>query len=376
MRRFAIYVLAAIIFLVAYLLLWPVPVKPQPWAAPKAPGHAGPHAVNTKLAGLNAIDLAGDEGPEHIVMRDGLLYTALASGAIVRMKPDGSSREVVVRTGGRPLGFDFDASGALLIADPLYGDHGGLLRAIGSGDQAKVELLSDNVQGDPIRYADGVVVAKNGKVYFTDASRRFGAKAWGGTFNASVLDVVEHSSTGRVLEYDPVTKSTRIMLSGLCFANGIALSADEQSLFVNETGAYRIWKMPVTTKNANAQSPGTEVKVLFDNLPGHPDNLMRGLDGKIWVGLVKPRNPTIDKLAGKPWLRSLSLRLPKALWPVPPAYGHVFAFDESGKVLVDLQDPSGAYPEATAVTEPDDRLYIQSLHAKTLGWMDKKAAGL
>jgi hypothetical protein len=61
---------------------------------------------------------------------------------------------------------------------------------------------------------------------------------------------------------------------------------------------------------------------------------------------------------------------------VPPAYGHVFAFDESGKVLVDLQDPSGVYPETTAVTEKADRLYIQSLHAKTLGWMDKAKAGL
>src|SRR5437762_10499892 len=49
------------------------------------------------------------------------------------------------------------------------------------------------------------------------------------------------------------------------------------------------------------------------------------------------------------------------LWPVPPAYGHVFAFDESGKVLVDLRDPSGASPETTSVTESGDHLYIKSL---------------
>jgi len=41
-----------------------------------------------------------------------------------------------------------------------------------------------------------------------------------------------------------------------------------------------------------------------------------------------------------------------------------------------MRDPSGDYPETTAVTESGDRLYIQSLHAKTLGWMDKKQAGL
>ena len=72
-------------------------------------------------------------------------------------------------------------------------------------------------------------------------------------------------------------------------------------------------------------------------------------------------------------MRKLVMRLPRKLWPVPPPYGHVFAFNEEGKVLADLQDPSGAYPETTAVTETADRLYIQSLHAKTLGWMPKPA---
>jgi hypothetical protein len=70
------------------------------------------------------------------------------------------------------------------------------------------------------------------------------------------------------------------------------------------------------------------------------------------------------------------MRLPRALWPVPPAYGHVFAFDESGRVLADLQDPAGAYPDTTAVTEAGDRLYVQSLHAKALGWLEKRQAGL
>ena len=191
-----------------------------------------------------------------------------------------------------------------------------------------------------------------------------------------MLDILEHQSTGRLLEYDPATQATRVVLSDLCFPNGLALSADEQHVFVNETGEYRIWKVGVAAKDVSARQPGADASVLLANLPGHPDNLMRGQGGRIWVGLVKPRGAFIDDSSGKPWLRSLAMRLPKSLWPVPPAYGHVFAFDESGKVIVDLQDPSGAYPEATAITETDDRLYVQSLHAKTLGWMDKKAAGL
>lgn len=373
MRRILLALFVVIVSLAAYLLLWPVPVQPAAWAPPPTPGYTGPHAVNTRLAKLSLLDLGQHSGPEHVVFRDGWLYIAVESGAIVRMRPDGSNREVVVQTGGRPLGFDFDAEGALVIADPMAGRHGGLFRATGSGAAAKLELLTDSVDNTPIAYADGVVVARSGKIYFTDASQRFGAKAHGGTFNASVLDIVEHRATGRLLEYDPATRATRVLLSDLCFANGLALSADELHLIVAETGEYRIWKVAVGASRVSARQPQATASVLLSNLPGYPDNLMRGQGGKLWVGLAKPRGAFIDSSAGKPWLRSLSMRLPRALWPVPPAYGHVFAFDETGKVLVDLQDPSGSYPETTSVTETDDRLYIQSLHARSLGWLEKKS---
>jgi len=236
-------------------------------------------------------------------------------------------------------------------------------------------VLTDTVNGDPIRYADAVVVAKSGKMYFSDASTRFAPKDWGGTFEASVLDILEQASTGRILEYDPATKATRLVTSGLSFANGVALSGDEQSLFVNETGKYRVWKIAVNASQLDVRTLGTQAhaqaQVLLDNLPGYPDNLMRGLDGKIWLGFAKPRNPTVDNMAGKPWLRSLTLRLPRVLWPIPKAYGHVIAFTEDGKVVADLQDPSGSYPETTAITETKDRLYVQSLHAHGLGWLPK-----
>ena len=161
------------------------------------------------------------------------------------------------------------------------------------------------------------------------------------------------------------------MAKGFSFANGVALSQDEKTLFVNETGKYRVWKISTQASKLDVAQPSKEASVLFDNLPGYPDNLMRGTDGKIWLGFAKPRNPTIDKLANLPFMRKLTLRLPRSMWPIPKAYGHVMAFTEDGKVLADLQDPSGAYPETTAVTETKDRLYIQSLHAKGLGWMQK-----
>ena len=353
----------AVLALGAYLSLWPIPVQPVSWNAPAEPGYSGPHAVNNKLAGLKLIPLGGEAGPEHVVLaRDGKLYAAVASGNILRMNPDGTAQEVFANTGGRVLGFDFDAAGNLITADSVKG-----LLAI--SPERKITVLADQVGGDPIRYADAVVVARNGKVYFSDASARFAPAKWGGTFEAAVLDIIEQACTGRILEYDPASKTTRIVARGLSFANGVALSKDEQTLFVAETGKYRAWKIAVAAANLDVAQGSPQASVLFDNLPGYPDNLMRGQDGKIWLGFSGPRSKDIDGMADKPFLRAVTMRLPRALWPLPRAYGHVMAFTEDGKVVADLQDPSGAYPESTGVTETVDRLYVQNLHLKVLGWL-------
>ena len=356
---FAIVALA----LVSYLSLWPIPVQPVSWKAPADPGYSGPHAVNTRLAGLKLILLGGEAGPEHVVLaRDGKLYAAVASGNILRMNPDGTAQEVFAHTGGRVLGFDFDAAGNLITADSVKG-------LLSISPERKITVLADQVGGDSIRYADAVVVARNGKVYFSDASARFAPARWGGTFEAAVLDIIEQASTGRILEYDPATKTTRIVAKGLSFANGVALSLDEQTLFVAETGKYRVWKIAVAAADLDVAQGSPQATVLFDNLPGYPDNLMRGLDGRIWLGFSGPRSKDVDAMADKPFLRAVTMRLPRALWPLPKAYGHVMAFTEDGKVVADLQDPSGIYPESTGVTETADRLYVQNLHLKVLGWL-------
>ncbi|MDH4104719.1 MAG: SMP-30/gluconolactonase/LRE family protein [Gammaproteobacteria bacterium] len=370
--RKVLLVLGAVIALAAlYLLAWPVPIKPVAWQAPASAGYTGAHASNERLAQARLVSIAPEVGPEHIEFGpDGMLYTGTLSGAVLRLDPAGGSPQVVTRTAGRPLGLAFDANGQLLIADAMRG-----LLAVDAAGTARV--LTDSVDGTPILFADAVVVASDGKVLLTDATQRISPREYG-TFDAALFDILEHSCTGRVLEFDPAGGSTRVVAQGLCFPNGVALSADEQSLLIAETGTYRVLKVARSARGLDAgealrtNAPG--VAVVIDNLPGFPDNLTRGADGRYWTGFTKPRSATIDKIAGKPWLRALTLRLPRSLWPVPPAYGHVIAFDEQGKVLLDLQDPAGKLPETSGATEHEGQLYVQSLHATTFGMLPLSAA--
>ncbi len=373
MRRIAGALAIAALLVLAYLALWPVPIDPVAWQAPASPGYTGAHAANDRLAAIEVIDLRPEVGPEHIEFGpDGRLYTGMLSGAILVMDADGRHIETLADTGGRPLGLDFDASGRLIVADALKG----LLAVEPDGT---VRVLADRVEGDPIRYADAVVVADDGRIIFTDASRRMDPRRWG-TFDAALLDILEHSCTGRVLVYEPSSGRTVTLVGDLCFPNGVALSGDQRHVFVAETGRFRIWKVDAGARGLSASrtdaTAGQDLQVIVDNLPGYPDNLTRSANGRLWTGLTKPRSALIDRMASRPWLRSMTLRLPKALWPVPPAYGHVIAFDEDGRVVADLQDPAGRIPETSGVTEQRNRIYVQSLHAAALGYLDAAAAGL
>ena len=194
---------------------------------------------------------------------------------------------------------------------------------------------------------DGCTIDADGAIWFADA------------LGSQVVRVLEGGEiTDRVPTPDNVFA---------CMLGG----ADGRTLFVSETGRYRIWKIDASARDLDIHSGAPQARALIDNLPGYPDNLMRGRDGRIWVGLFRPRNPAADGLAERPSLRKILQRVPRSWLPLGAPYGHVFAFDEQGRVTEDLQDPSGAYPATTGATETAERLYIHSLTARTIGWLPR-----
>ena len=236
-----------------YLALKTSPIDPLAWDAPAAPQMTGVLEPNDTLMKAELLGQGQLHGPEDTAVdSQGRVYAGLADGRVVRLDASGKV-ETFVDTGGRPLGMDFDAAGNLILADAWKG----LLRI---DPQGKVETLATEADGVPFAFTDDLDIASDGRIYFSDASSKFHQPDY-------ILDLLEARPHGRLLRYDPSTGKTEVLLKDLYFANGVALSANEDFVLVNETYRYRITRYWLKGEKAGQH------EVFIDNLPGLPDNL-------------------------------------------------------------------------------------------------------
>lgn len=338
-----------VVALLLYLLFWPVPVSPAAWTPPAAPELEGAYAQNNRLAGIERLETGGGFAPEDVALDSlGRIYAGMDNGRIVRLQPDGKNPQGFADTHGRPLGLIFDRAGNLIVADADKG----LLSLAPDG---AITVLSTQADGVPFRCTNDLDLAADGTVYFTDASSKFPLATF-------TLDILEHRGNGRLLAYDPKTKSTRVVLGDLCFANGVAVSPDQSFLLVVETGKYRIHRVWLSGPKQG------QSEVFIDNLPGFPDGVLSNGRDKFWLALVTPRDSVFDRLLPHPFLRKVVARLPKFLQPAPQRYSFVLGLDTNGRVVENLQDGSkGCYAEIANVVERDGMLYFGSIGESAIG---------
>ncbi|MCP5161189.1 MAG: SMP-30/gluconolactonase/LRE family protein [Hahellaceae bacterium] len=307
----------------------------------------GPWAANTRLQATELLGTGELTGPEDVdVDAQGRLYAGLEDGRIVRRLPNGNI-ETLAHTGGRPLGLHFDENGNLIIADA----HRGLLLLRPSG---ALHVLTQSAGGRPIRFADDVVVASDGRIYFSDAS------VW--PYEQHRLDLYEAKPYGRLLRYNPATQKTEVLLDGLYFANGVALSQQEDFILVNETSRYRITRYWLKGPKAGQHD------IFLDNLPGFPDGIASDGRGNFWLALVSPRNASLDRAHHHPMFKNWVASLPESIQPKPAHYGLVARLDEQGNVQESLHDPQGQRLFIITSVQPvGNTLYFGSLNNNAIG---------
>lgn len=219
-------------------------------------------------------------GPEAFAMYNGIVYTGIHGGFVVRI--EGGEIKPVVKFGencdditdehicGRPLGLKFDAAGNLYVADAYYGI---FKYNIQTGQKTLLVGANEEIEGKKSKFINDLDVAKDGTVYFSVSSTTF--PLYDGLFAALA------PGDGRLVKYDPQSKKVSVLADGLLFPNGVALSSNEDFLVFSETVSARVMRYDL-----KGNKKGT-VSVFAEGLPGLPDNIRIDGQGGFYVSLVQ-----------------------------------------------------------------------------------------
>jgi len=338
-------------------------VSPAYLALPPAPrldDASSPYAMNDRLREVDIIGLGEIDGPEDVILDDDdNLYCSVRQGEIIRfLGPDHVRREVYAHVGGRPLGMAFDKDGCLVVCIAGMG----LYRI---DRQRKVHKLTAEtnrsafsiIDDSRMRLADDLDIAPDGKIYFSEATIRYGFEEW-------VVDALEGRGNGRIIRYDPAAGSTRTILRNLLFANGMCVAHDGQSVLFAET-----WGCRVSRYWLDGPKAGT-TEIVIPDLPGYPDNINRGSHGTYWVALAGTRTPSYDLAMTMPaFRRRMARRIAGDEWLFPNVNaGCVVHFDGEGRVLETLWDLTGEnHPAITSMREHRGYLYLGGVTNNRIG---------
>ena len=351
-------VITVFIFSVGSVLFLHAPnIEPAPYAPPIAPKMEGALRENSALSSVKLLAEGKLNGPEDIAVdNNGTVYTGLEDGRIVKISPDG---EVVTfaETGGRPLGLQWGPRGDLIVADGGRG-------LLSVNLEGEVTVLVPRAETVPLEMADDLDVSSSGLIYFSDAT---GSEVGMDYYQ----DLMIHRPLGRLLRFNYYTDDLEVLLTGLYFANGVALSPDEDFVLVSEMSEYRITRLWLKGPRVGDRD------VFADNLPGFPDGISGDGDGNYWVAMVSPRMWFVDNIVlPNLWLRKLLMHFPTWTRLSGASYGFIIQLNSEGEIVESLHDPSGkSLSGITNVIERDGKLYIGTLEGDAVGVYDRESGG-
>ncbi|XP_061362520.1 protein STRICTOSIDINE SYNTHASE-LIKE 4-like isoform X2 [Gastrolobium bilobum] len=286
--------------------------------------------------------------PEDVcVDKEGTLYAVTRDGWIKRLRRNGNWENWKHIDSHTLLGITTAKEGGLIVCDTAKG----LLKVTEDG----FSVLISQVNGSQLRFADDVIEASDGNIYFSVASTKFDLDNW-------YLDVLEARPHGQLLKYNPTSNETVIVLDNLAFANGVALSKDEDYLVVCESWkCLRYW--------LKGENKGKR-EIFIENLPGGPDNINLAPDGSFWIALVQFTSEGMEFVHTSRLSKHLLASFPRLIKLVNGAtkMATVVNVATDGKIIRKFDDSNGkVITFVTSALEFEDHLYLGSLNSNFVG---------
>lgn len=200
--------------------------------------------------------------PEGIcVDQEGNIWCGGETGEIYKLTKDGSTLELIATTGGFVLGLAFDHKGYLYACDNKYS-------AVFRLDPKTKDLQKFAVggNGQSMKIPNYPVVDVQRNVLYVSDSHDF------------------HNEGPGIWRFDLNTGKGELWYKqSLRFANGMALSADGQTLYVAETFAKRVTTIAIQQDGSVGESA-----VLISGVGGLPDGLALDREGNLYISCYEP----------------------------------------------------------------------------------------
>ena len=236
--------------------------------------------------------------------------------------------------------------GNLIVAD----SEKGLLSLTEGGT---LTTLVTEVDGQRMIFVDDLAIAKDGRIFFSDASQHF-------RLGEETLELFERRPSGRLLVYDPASQETKVLMENLYFANGVALAPDESFVIVVETFEHRIMRYWL-------KGPKTGTGDVFaENLPGYLDNVTEAPDG-FWLAIVGPRSDDLDSLVESPLRRTILWRLAQVVGVPEAKHSYAVKLSTDATPLRSLEDDTGHIFALTSVLSTTVDCIWEAMSTMSLG---------
>ncbi len=266
--------------------------------------------------------------PEGVMaLDDGSLYAADGRGRCARIERDGQTA-FFGSVGGLPNGLCIDKNGNCIIANIGNGQVQSL-----SHDSSHTVLMTES-DGKKMPSPNFPFMDSKGRIWVSNSTANTDIEK---ALRAPVPD-------GCIVLIDGGT--SRIVADGICFANGVAVDAREEYVYVAETMLRRVLRYPIRTDGSVGEKEVYGPDILGKR--GYPDGIAFDETGNLWVTF--------------------------------PAWNAIGYIDAGGRLEVVLEDPLG-----TVIRQPSNicfgwegrrTAFIGSLGGTTIPYFEVPSPGM